>query len=658
MDRPQRISQEIQPEKRRSVIADRVDCAAVWVYQSIRRGPLGRLCTSYRSVETRWQRDRRRVGRGAYRPASAARRQIRETAERGLILRALRAVGHYLFTCPLSFYGLLGVFYSLFGVATYFFPQLASMHRSFPVAYLWIYLAMALFSFPLIFSSKTLAHALGSGICARWLFVHVLGIPENGLLHNERQSHRMFPYIALLLGLLAALATWWIHPLIIPAVLLGFGLLGMIFAYPETGVVLTTLLLPVVCLGRQWLICPIAVILVTWVSFGVKWVLMHVPVRWGLLDIAVLIFQLILLASGIFGSSVTPRGIAESVLTFILLSVYFLIRQLVTDRAQVKRCLTGAALSAILIVLLGVLRTLPEGGLNWMGGSPAGTVLVNGVNRLHAYLLSAWSDMALALVLLFLPFLCMRMATPAHPIRYVIMALFGVLTLAVVLLWGTPALWISMIGCMLIYAFLYTHRTLTVTMVAVLPVGCLLWWLSALAPKPTDAVMQTLFAGDRLYRETLHGQVWRMVMDHPGGIGWGRDAFVSHYAAYADSVTRSATGCQSLYLEILTAMGWPGLITFAVVMFLFAQKMLTCARYTGQRQDRRTALVGLSAVAGVLILGSVRGLLYEPLILFGWWVVFSLTSAFADVALEDNDELMTRPCGETCRDDRIFYVGS
>lgn len=658
MDRPKKVDQEMQPEKSHSVIADRIDCATAWVYRSIARGPLGRICTSYRSLETRWRRDGRRVGRGAYRPATAARKHIRKTAECGGIVRGLHAICRYLFTCPLSFYGLFGVFYCLFGVGTYFFPQLAHIDKAFPTSYLIVYLALALFSIPLVFSSKTLSHALGSGICARWLFVHVLGIPEDGLLRNERQSNRAFPYIAMPLGLLAALFTWWIHPLVIPAVLIGLGGLGMIFAYPETGVVLTVLLLPVLCLSPRWLIIPIAVILVTWVSFFVKWVFMHVPLRWGLLDTVVLIFNVILLMSGLVGRSVTPRSIAESTLTFLLLSVYFLINQLMVDRAAVKRCLTGVGLAALLTVLLGILRMIPVGGMDWMSGSPAGTVLVNGINLIHTYFLSAWTDMALTVILLFSPFMCMHMATPKRPIRYVIMALMWVLTVFVLICWGSPALWISMIACLVLYAFLYTHRTLTVTAIAILPVGCGLWWLSSLAPEKADTVLRSFFTGERLYRDELHGRVWHMVADHPAGIGWGSEAFVSRYAAYADSMTQAATGCQSLYLEILTAMGWPGLLAFAAVIFLFVQKMLTCARYTGHRRDRRMVLGGLSSVVGILLLGTVRGFLYDPLALFSLWVILSLMSAYAEAAFEDDDELTARSSGTACCDDRIFRIGA
>ena len=646
------------PRKRRSVMADSIDGASARIYRSIARGPLGRVFTSYRSLETRWRdHDARRVGRGAYRPVSPVRAKIRECAEDGMVMRGLRALFHYLFTCPLRFYGLLGLFYCLAGVGIYFFPRLFGMQHSFPLAHLITYLVMGLFFIPLVFSSKTLAQALGTSLSTRWLFVTVLGVPEDGLLRPERQSAKWLRYATFPIGLLIAIPTWWIHPLVVPAVLVAIGVLGMIFAYPEVGVVLTTLCLPTLWLGDAWVMVAILMIVVTWLSFGVKWIFLHRPVRWGLLDVVVLIFSVLVLLSGYLGPSVTPQSMTGSTCCFLLISLFFLIGQLMTTRAHIRRCLLGLGLSAVFIAVLGVVRMIPMGGLDWMHGSPAGTVLVDGINAVHTYLLATWQDMAMTSLLIFAPFLCILTTAKPRPLYYAGIALTWALILLTVILWGAPALRVSLVAGLLVLAFLYTHRTLTVAAVAALPVGCGMWWLATAAPAATQTILSKFLGDTAVYRDTLHGQIWRMMGDHPGGVGWGTEAFGHYFLPYADAITVGATGCQSLYLEILTAMGWPGLLVFAVAVFLFFQKILTCVRYAGNRGDRRVLLAGLSAVVSMLLLGFVRGYLYCAGVLLGFWIVFSLTSAYANVAGEACDELMAEEVGRADREDRMFRVG-
>ncbi len=647
------------PGKRRSMIADRLDHATAWVYRSIVRGPLGRIFTAYRRAETNWQHDKRRVGRGACRPVSFFRHHVREVAESGYILRGIRAASHYLFTCPLSFYGWLGVFYALCGVGIYFIPSLIGMGGSFSSDRLWIFLGLLLFSLPMVFSSKPLSRALGSGICARWLFVDLLGLPKDGLLRTEKQNNKALPYLAFPLGMILAVPSWWLHPLMVPGICIGVGLLGMILTYPEVGVVLASLSLPTLWLGRFWLLLPLSIILITWMSFLIKWLFMHRTVRWGLLDTVVLIFCLQMPLSGMIGQTVTPQSVSGSVLWFILFSLFFLISQLITTRAQIRRCLLGVGVAVAMTVMIGLLQMIPIGGLDWLAGSPAGTAIVQTLHGAHETLMPLWQEMTMTVILLFLPFMCVRTATVVRPLRYLLMALMWGATLVTVAVLGTPALWVCMAFSLLLYAFLYSHHTLTVAIVAALPATCGVWWMTVWAPNSMQTAAHVFFGGVNTYRETLWGQVWRMIVDHPVGIGWGKEAFVATYAAYADDpLTAAATGSDNLYFELLTAMGWPGLILFVAVVFVFLQKVLTSVHDTGNRRDRVMLLGGLSSVAGMLLLGTVRGFFYDPFVILGFWLIFSLTSAYAGIAEETCDELTADKWYATGYEDRIFRIGS
>lgn len=646
-----------QKKRPRSVIADRLNRATAWVYRRVIHGPLGKLMTSYDRVEANRRKDGHLAGRGNCRPLSPSRQALLTTAENGWIFRFFRGLMRYLFTCPVSFYGLLLLFYSLAGVGLYFLPRLTGWDMTFPLSRLVICLLMALLSIPLAASNKPLSYSLGTGMVSSFLLVKFLGVPKDGLVRTERVNHKFLPYLALILALAAAVVTQSVSPLVLPAVLLLIGALGMIFAYPEVGVVLSTALLPTLCLGVSFTMIMVGVILLTWISFGIKWLFCHRIPRVSTMDIVALLLLLVVLVSGFTGATVTARTMADSSITFILMSLYFLIAHLMTSRAYIRRCFWGLSVSFALVLVLGCAKQLPTTGPAWISDFPVGASIVTGLRRVLLYLNSLWNDGIIFPIITLLPFVFTCLTRKDRLMRYVGVA--AVLTVAGLVLarWGTPVLWVCALAALLIYAFLYSHRTLTVTLVAALPIGGILWWLTELIPTQITGVMQILFEGAGTYRESLWQRVWRMMLDFPGGIGWGEEAFANAYASYADPLTVMATGGESLYLELLTYTGWHGLLLFAVVMLLFFQKGFSAMRYTGNRVDRRMILAGISGVAATLLLGIARGMLTSPLILMVFWLIVALTSAYANVIFDECDVLMARRIGSQSQEDRVFRVG-
>ena len=135
--------------------------------------------------------------------------------------------------------------------------------------------AIALSAIPLAMTTYPLAETVGSGRIGRWLLYRLLGVPESRLNQDGRkQPGRAFSalpgYILCVLAIPAACTTVYINPLVIPLGLLGLGLLGLIVTHPESGVVLSSLCLPLMWLwdGGVWIAA--LVILVTWAGYVPK----------------------------------------------------------------------------------------------------------------------------------------------------------------------------------------------------------------------------------------------------------------------------------------------------------------------------------------------------------------------------------------------------
>ena len=79
----------------------------------------------------------------------------------------------------------------------------------------------------------------------------------------RRKLPAVLPYLTALLALGAAFGALVSHVLLVPAILLGIGALGLIFSFPEAGVILSTVMLPAIWLDRDLLLWLAALIMLT-----------------------------------------------------------------------------------------------------------------------------------------------------------------------------------------------------------------------------------------------------------------------------------------------------------------------------------------------------------------------------------------------------------
>jgi hypothetical protein len=294
--------------------------------------------------------------------------------------------------------------------------------------------ALAVMSLPLVFSTKSLSEALGDSALCRLILVKLLGVPRDRLCAPKRKAPVMMPYLMALLGVGAGIATLWVHPVSIPAVLLLAGALGLILSNPEAGVVLSTLSLPVIWLDRNLLYLPVLLILLTWISYGIKLLCLHRNMRFGLLDVVVLIFGGVTLISGFTGAVVTVDTVMRSVLLFICLSDYFLIVNLMTTREYIRRCLVGVFISVFLVIVLSYLRIIPVDDLGWLEGSRAGNYLVETVHAGIEHLSGLWVEHSELFLVLVFPWLYAYLLHTRRVFRKVTGLISIVLALALIVM--------------------------------------------------------------------------------------------------------------------------------------------------------------------------------------------------------------------------------
>ena len=622
------------------------------LYNAVIHSTPGRLMTGYRRLDCSLFGGRRNPGRYRVQPMSPIRHRLVESVEQGRLFGGIRKLVDVLMGCPVSFFGWFGLLYGILCtilcfVLPRFYPPFAP-----GLGYLVSAIGMAVASLPMVLSHASLASALGNSRLPRWILVDLLGIPPERLSRPRKKLHIAFPYVALLLAAGAAAATVRIHPLVIPIAITVLGLGGMIFSYPEAGVVLSTILLPALWLHQNAILVVAPLILLTWCSYGLKLLFLHRTIRFGVLDIVLAIFGLPLLLSGFTGAVVSPETMAQSVLLFICFSDYFLIVNLMNSRAYIRRCLVGVALSVALVTVLAYLRQIPVDGLAWLEGSRAGNAIVGAFSTAMDRLSGLWVEHSEVYLVLVFPWLYAYLLHTKRLFRRVIGLLFIALDLLLIFMTGSVSALLCALCVTLLFFIFFGHKWLARGIIALPLVGCVGAWINYVYPV-SDAV-RTILSRSRLYKDQLRDSLVHMVLDHPGGIGLGEASFVKVYPAYAAPDVGAVSDSGSLLFEALLNFGWAGFLILCVFVFFFVQKSLTALLHTSASRDRAVILGGMTSLVGVLIFGVVRSFLSFPRVLFTLMLVVALTSAYENIIFDESDVLTAESVGSPTEEDRIY----
>ncbi len=642
-----------------------------WLYTCIAHSYIGGALTGYRRVDGSYVRWRRLLGSTVGRPVSPSRMALVEAVQGSHVLRFLRTFFRLFFGCPLRVFGCFGATYALVGLVWTILSDL--LGQGYPglwggVTHIFPWVVVLAFALPALFSTASLAHGFRSGI-ARLIAVKLLGLPLDTTTLPAYACHPIACTVAVASGGLVAVAGQFQYmrslfplppegvmvllPFLVPV---SICVIGAIMAYPEAGVVLSALLLPFVWFRFEALLPLLLLVLVTWLSYALKLLLLQRTIRFDCLDTVVLLVGVLILAAGMTGTVVTQEGCLQAISLFVCLSDYFLIVNLMNTRRAISRCLTGVGISVVVVTALAYLHRLSPEGVAWLAGSPAGNAIVAGVQTMSADLEELWTAHAeLFLVLVFSWLFAFLMRTDRLLYRVFCLVIMG---LDICLIISTRS--VSALCCIVVvtvlFFLLWSHKAPAVglvTLPALAAGGVWLWYLFPIS----ESVHMTLFRSG-LYKQQLWRSLWEMALDHPGGIGMGEAAFLWIYPAYAAPDLGGVTESGSLLFEILLHYGFVGLLLFAVMLFLFIQKGMTSLTNAAHVKDRAMLIGGIVGLVGVMAFGTVRSFVTSPRVFFTLVLLGALCSAYANILQREDDILTAKVPDSRYTVDRYFRPGS
>ncbi len=623
-----------------------IDRMTARLYRSLAHSLLGRCLTGYHREPTALLSGETRA-RGI-RAMSDRRCRIVRAAEGSRILAAVRQLMHLLADCPARLYGLFFLLYGIVCILIRLLQPFLTAGRSLDLHGIIYSGILALVAVPFVLTGRSLAGACGSGRAGYALTCRLFGIPADRVACPCTEVPAALFYVLAVLGGGAAAATVWIHPLIIPAGILAAGLLCVVLSFPETGVALSALMLPAVWIWESALYVLAVLILLTWIGYGFKLLLMHRSFRLGRLDVVMLLFGCLLLGGGLFSVDFSGAGLRQGLLLAVFLSEYFLIVNLMNTRAALRRCMGGVGAALVLIVLLSCFRLLPEEFSGWLEEYRLGAVLTDGMRTAASFLNALWSAGFEQCLVLVLPWLFVFLLSCRRPLTAV--PCIGLTVLCGWLIWRTHSLLgiaTATVGCLL-FALLYGHTSLTV-IIGLFPLTATggLWYLYFHPiPELISWLDSTVREGTERHLRLWSG-VFRMIADYPTGVGLGSEAFRAVYPWYAEPGAATAGSASSLYLDLLTTLGIPGLAVALAALWLFCCKSFTCLRRCRDRWDRTVIIAGLCTVVNFMLLGIFRSVGISPQLFFCLILIMGTGSSLASVCAGEHEVLAAERRGET-----------
>ena len=404
------------------------------------------------------------------------------------------------------------------------------------------------------------------------------------------------------------------------------------FSSPEFSLLSTLMLLPLIpTLPHPTLIITMLVA-ITSVSFAIKVLLGKRLFHFEQYDVAMLIFMLFTLISGIFNKGLVSF---ENSLTVIALSLtYFLVSNILVNRRLAENAVKIIAVSSAPTAVFGIItyytsEAHPEWTDPTFEGIGARAYSTFGNPNVYAvYLL-------VALIFSF----ALALDRSQGGARAFYSALAALNLYALIITW-TRGAWLALILAAIGFAVIRSRRCPKLLLLPVILIPLAIPFI------PSDIIERFLSifkAADSSAISRL--SIWRssvlMFFDNIFiGIGVGSDAFSEEFLKYAeDGVT--APHSHNLFLEIGCEMGIFALLAFTFILLIRIRHRATYARYVrGSSVDELCTISGTAFLA-LLIFGMTDYIWYSSAMLVLFWAVFGIGSATLRISKKEYDDSLT-----------------
>lgn len=605
-----------------SLILHLLDLFTNKVYEWFARGFFGRIFTSYSREERAFEGG---ILKGLFKKYGSGfltriRANLSRGFERSYFLDKLGKLIRYMFELPLRTYGNLILSFGVYSLLVNLVQQIVTGFASFDIFSLSVGFCCVLVAIPAYLSKESLGNALRHGRITRILFVEAFGFNDEDLNTPVKRTRRKANY-AIIVGMVAGLLTFVVEPIYFVLCVLVLIASALVLTSPEIGVLIAIFAVPFCSFLESPSFSLSLFIILTAAGYGIKLVRGKRIFKAELIDVFVILFMLMLLASGVVSAG-GAVSLSETVVCCSLMFGYFLVVNLMRTAEWIDRCVNAIISSGVITAAYGVAQYL-------LGEAKTGWIDTRYFTNIEGRVVSSFDNpnvLAAYLVIVF-PFLLLKLSQ-AKTFKGRLLALICTATVvACIVLTYSRSAWIAVIAIAVVYGIINSKKVFKCLFALCFAVPLLPFVL------PSSVIERFLSIGDisetsNFYRVyTWRGTLEAIKTNLFGGFGYGMEAYEQVYPRFAYAGIEAAEHSHNLYLQIVFSMGIVGLVVFSVIIFLFAQRNFELCRNSSVRSYSRVASAAFVSVIGALIVGVFDLPWYNYRVFFLFWIAFAVSSA-------------------------------
>ncbi len=614
-----------------SLILHLLDLFTNKVYAWFERGLFGKIFTSYSLEEKAFENG---FLKGIFKKhGSGLLTRIRATLSRGFersyFLDKLGKGVRHLFELPLRTYGNLILSFGVYSLLVNLIKQIVMGFESWDWFSLSVGLCCVLIAIPAYLSKESLGKALRHGVITRSLFVEAFGFNEEDLNVEVGRTRKKANY-AIIVGMLAGLLTFAVKPIYFVLGAISVIVIALVMASPEIGVLIAIFAVPFCSFLESPSFFLSLFIILTAIGYGIKLVRGKRIFVTELIDVFVILFMLMLFMSGLISAG-GAVSLSETVVCCSLMLGYFLLVNLMRTQKWIDRCVNAVVSSGVITAAYGVVQYL-------LGEAKEGWIDTRYFTNIDGRVVSSFDNpnvLAAYLVIVY-PFLLLKLFGAKSFKGRLLAFLCAATVISCAVLTYSRSAWIAILAISVVYGLINSRKTFK--------------WLFALCfvvpflpfVLPSSVTERFLSIGDisetsNFYRVyTWRGTIDAIKTNILGGFGYGMEAYEQVYPKFAYAGIEAAEHSHNLYLQIIFSMGMIGLVVFAVIVFLFAQKNFELYRDSSVRSYSRVASAAFVSVLGALIVGLFDLPWYNYRVFFMFWIALAVSLACIRVGIRES----------------------
>lgn len=557
-------------------------------------------------------------------------KRIARTFEESLVINLLARLKNIAMRCYMKTYGAFFITFGIYSELIYLVKKYALLSDAIAGGDMLCALVIIFLSFPLLFSKKSLASALGNSMLLHDLLSDACGVTPDKLSIRPKNDTAGQSW-AVILGIAAGMLTYWISPLTFIVVLLSVIAVAVLLSFPEAGVSFTVFTAPFLSFFEHPSLILASVTLLAATGFAIKYMRGKRTAIFGPAEAAVGGFMLLTLCGGLFTSG--GGDVRHALIRAALMCVYFLIVNTVSYRRKLRSSVLISVISATIVSFMGIAEYIcGRAVFDWLDSesfsaiSGRSTSVFSNPNTL-AYFIIPVFPFALAGILL------------AKNKRERFLYGFSAASILVctVFTWSRGA-WVGLAVASIIFLLSVTSRA-----VAAIPASvAVISLLGVCFPHTFGARVGSITSlGDsaNYYRVKVWNAASKIIGRYwSGGIGIGDELFSQMYLRVADPEVWNASHAHSLWLQTITELGVIGIVFLLLAIFFVLQKAMgvrTCGN--GGKRLPVLAAAGGAGMLSLIVAGFFDFVWYNNTIFFVFWVMAGLSSAAAEIQTKESE---------------------